>query len=1128
MRPSLQIYRGFLLLFAFISQESRVWGGSGLLDNGSIRFEHLTIEDGLSNNFIRVIYQDRLGFIWIGTQNGLNRYDGYDIEVFEPIPGDANSLSNVKIMALLEDRAGTLWVGTGDGLNRFDRELEQFQRFLPSPGKAGSLNAGLITALAQTDADSLWVGTSAGLHRMNLAGESFSPLEPQSPQGEQSKSIKALLADPAGYLWVGSSEGLWRLDLQDNSLTTIELTSGTGGDEPEISVLFRGSRHHLWVGTIGAGLIRIDGVTGAISRFHSDTHPGIADNISGITQDRHGTLWITTLRGITHTGLHRFDPEQESFIRFYSDPDNPFSLTWSYATAVLMDRSGVLWAGTSRGLNKVDIHGRKFPVYRQHPGDNYNIFDNVYGLLLDDEDRLWMGLDMPALVILDRQTGSYDMHTWGNTDIYNPNGSGIYHLIKDPQGRMWIGVAEYGLVLFDPRSRTSTLYPHKAGDPNSLSSNYITYLHPAIHGEARGKLWVATNAGLNLFDPDTGRFRIFHHDPDDPDSLSGNRLTTLLAEDNGLLWVGTGITGQDLYTAGAAGLNRFHPESGTNRVFAHDPNQPGTLSNNNINDIHRDSKGRLWVATEQGLNLLKEPETGRFTSYFTDHGLPNNSIVQILEDQSGMLWLSTLKGLSRFDPERGEFRNYDVDDGVQGARFNANSAFKSQTGELFLGGTNGVNAFFPADIQNASKPPPVVITALFINNQPAQIGEQEPLQKHISLTHAMTLKHHQNDLAFTFSALNYSRPQRNRYRFYLAGYDGDWREPGPMRRAVYTNLDPGEYTFRVQGANKDGVWNRAGAEVAFRIRPPWWQSWWAYGLYILMAGLCLHLVVLGQMVRTRRKLEAQAQIERHAAQAREAELARVAAEAQARAVAADNERKTHELERARDLQLSMLPAELPVLPQLEVGAILETATEVGGDYYDFREQDGRLIAAIGDATGHGLEAGTVVTATKGLFNAFAGENELHQILEHISNALRLMGFRSMFMGLTLVRLQAMRLEVASAGMPFPLLYRSNAQAVEVLELRGTPLGSPPSLASFSSESTQVEPGDVLLCMSDGLQERFNPDRQMLGQRAIVEEFRRLAPGSPNEILRGLVDLGERWGEGRPADDDLTLVVFRIR
>ncbi|HTO93381.1 MAG TPA: SpoIIE family protein phosphatase, partial [Bacteroidota bacterium] len=587
-------------------------------------------------------------------------------------------------------------------------------------------------------------------------------------------------------------------------------------------------------------------------------------------------------------------------------------------------------------------------------------------------------------------------------------------------------------------------------------------------------------------------------------SLAANGVWALCADHTGALWVGTF----------GGGLDRFEPSTGTFVHYRHDPANPSSLINDAILSVMEDRAGTIWVGTFGGLDRL-DRATGAFTHFGLADGLPNEFVFGILEDDRRRLWLSTNNGISRFDPATGRFRNFDEADGLQGNEFNQGAyARDPRTGAMIFGGGNGFTEFHPDSVRDNPFIPPVVFSSFIRYNTDDKEGK--PIEERgIAVRPGVTLTYKDNVATFEFAALNYYNTPKNQYAYRLEGYNDTWIQLGTGHRATFTNLDGGRYTLRVRGSNNDGVWNEEGAALRITVLPPWWKSTPAYVAYALLALAALYLI---------RRFEINRQAQRM--QVRESDLRARAAEAEKRALQAENERKTKELEDARVLQLSMLPREVPELPGYEIAVYMKTATEVGGDYYDFSAApDGALSVALGDATGHGMQAGTIVTLMKGLFLSDASRFEIQSFFHHASRAIKDIRLGRLFMAFTLVRLTGDRLSFSSAGMPPLLLFRAGEGTVEEILLGGMPLGAMKSFP-YALHEADLRPGDAALLLTDGLPEQKDGGGEMFDYarvRRALEEAGSLPAG---EIIARLTRDADAWLGGRAPDDDITLLVIR--
>ncbi len=815
---------------------------------GNLRFDRLSIEDGLSQSTIFAILQDRQGFMWFGTQDGLNKYDGYTFTVYKNDPEDPTTISDNFVRALYQDANGRLWVGTNGGLNLFDPASETFSRYQYDPNDPRSLSNNTVRAIFEDSAGVLWIGTDGGLNKFDLASGIFRHFR-HNPAGEHSLShntVRAIFEDQEGMLWLATEGGgLNKFDPANEIFTVYRHKPGEPNSlsHDDLSAIQQDQSGRLWVSTEGGGLNMFDPASETFTVYQNDLNDPASlsdDNIRYIYEDKIGQLWLGS-----RDGLNRFDPATDSFIRYYHDPANPHSLSANHILSIFEDRAGVLWIGTNGGgLNKFNRLIEAFTHFTNTPNNPAALSSNmVWSIIEDQAGSLWVGTSN-GLNRIDRARGVSTYFHHDPADPTSLSNDFIPVVIEDRAGGLWVGTDEGGLNKFDPATETFTAYRHNPNDLTSLSDDDVW----SLYKDSQGTLWVGTwGGGLNKFDPVTETFVRYTYDPDKPGSLSDNVIRTIFEDHSGVLWLGTN----------GGGLNKFDRTAETFTVYTHDPQKLTSLSGNVVRTIYEDRNGVLWLGVDGGGLNKFDRGTETFVHYREKDGLVNDTIYGILEDEQGYLWLSTNNGLSRFDPRTKTFKNYNVSDGLQSNEFNQGAYHKSRrTGELFFGGINGFNAFFPAQIQDNPYPPPVVLTAFQIFNQPVRLDRPLYEVTDIRLSYQDTV------VSFEFAALDYTAPEENRYAYKLEGVDKDWVEAGQRRFATYTHLDGGEYTLRLKGSNNDGLWNEEGVAIKLTVTPPPWQTWWAYVLYALAAGA----VVAGyaryrtaaqahELARQRRELE---------------------------------------------------------------------------------------------------------------------------------------------------------------------------------------------------------------------------------------------------------------------------------
>lgn len=858
-----------------------------------LRFERLSVEQGLSQNTVQCILQDRRGFMWFGTQDGLNKYDGYAFTVYKPDPQDSQSLSSTRIESLFEDHTGTLWVGTdGGGLNQFDAASETFRNYQHDPKNRQSLSNNHVLTIYEDRAGTLWIGTEKGLNRFDRTTGAFKQYQndPNNPESLGHNSVSSLYEDEAGVLWIGTwGGGLSRLNPADREEGTFVHCRHDPGNRQSLSsnvvrAIAGDLQGTLWIATkSGLSCLRRENRdTGIFQHYQFDSNnpSGLShDDVWPVYVDRNGALWIGTYGG----GLSRFDAATQSFRHHQHDPQNPFSLGSNEVYAIREDQAGAIWIGTRDGVSRVDRTPLSFRHYQHDPKNPRSLSDNsIWTIYEDRAGNVWIGTMSGGLNLFDRAAETFTHYQNDPKDSRSLSNNSVWAVYEDRAGDLWIGTrGGLSRMSRDARGQASFRNYQRDSKPlQGLSHNWVTSIH---EDRARsGVLWLGTwGGGLNRFDRATETFRHFRNDANNSRSISSNAIWLIHEDRAGRIWIATE----------AEGLNEFDPATETFRHYQHDPKNPNSLSNNSIWSIHEDDDGVLWIGTRAGLNRF-DPQTETFKHYREKDGLPNEVIYGILGDEHGHLWLSTNKGLSRFDPQAETFRNYDVHDGLQSNEFNADAAFRSRSGELFFGGINGFNVFFPDSVRDNPYIPPIVVTGLKRYNTDVT-GGAALTEKGIAATSHISLTYKDEILSFEVAALNFRNSAKNQYAYKLEGLHDRWFQLGAKREITFTNLDPGDYTLHVKGSNNDGVWNEEGAALHLTITPPWWRTKWMYAFY---AALGLGFLFAARRFELNRR-EQKARI-------RESELHAQAAEAQAKALQAENERKELELQKAAELKVA--------------------------------------------------------------------------------------------------------------------------------------------------------------------------------------------------------------------------------
>jgi ligand-binding sensor domain-containing protein/serine phosphatase RsbU (regulator of sigma subunit) len=1154
------------------------------LKKEDIRFAKISTEQGLSNASVSCVIQDNKGFLWIGTSDGLNKFDGYNIIRYHYIPDNPNSISGNGIHAILEDHEGKLWIGTRAGLNKFDPQTEKFTlyeydpkdpqslshnnvmsifedrsgtlwvgtwggglsklvtpasdspegkngRYSPAfihfthdPTDTGSLSGNFITSIAEDSNGILWIGTSGGgLNKMIPAvseiAEDPLPGNPETKPGSRGKShptfihymnspgdpeslsdniVQSIFEDHSGILWVGTNNGLNRFNAETEKFTIYNIKSPENLSHNNIRAIFEDSRGTLWVGTWGGGLNRLvlpdryfsggrcENSSPVFIHFKHDPQNSASlsgNSVTSIIEDRSGILWIGTGDG---GGLNKFDPKIKTITAYKHDPLDPESLSHNAVRSIIEDKSGIIWIGTGRdgGLNKFNPATGKFSVYKNDPADEESLSENhVMSLLEVKPGKLWVGTGN-GLNEFDVKTGKFKLYPESLSGYY------IISLLGDKSGNIWIGAAPAGLCKFNPETEELTIYKNDPKDPYSLSHNIVI----SLFEDRKGMIWIGTESGwLNKFDPGTGEFIGYRHDPDDPNSISHNTVISIFEDRSGTLWFGTG----------GGGLNKLVRAT----------TDPDTSNDNNVASV-------------------------KFTRYTTEDGLPNNTIYGLLEDDEGNIWISTGIGISRFNPVTEEFKNYSIlENLLQDDEFHGPTVLKCISGEMYFGGINGFVKFSPGvinTIKDNSFIPPVVITKFSLFNKSVSTGENSPLEYAISETGKIELKYNQNFLSFEFSALSYTDPERNQYKYKMEGLDKDWVYSGTRRFAEYRNVKPGKYVFRVQGSNNDGKWNEKGTSLAIIISPPWWKTKLAFVFYIL----AFISVIYGYIKFRERKLKKDKKILEKKVRERTEEIVKQKNEIQWK-----NEELTRrneeietqrdEIERQRDLVADqrdqLVKQKVSITKSIEYASQIQNALLppedfvkhiftkyfilfkprdiVGGDFYWMNLKNNKIIFAVADCTGHGVPGALMSMLGGVLLNEVVDKiiilraNEiLNELKEQIIKVLHQSGQADeaktgMDISLCILNTENNELQFSGAFNPLYLIRNS-----ELMEIKADmmPVGLHFKAGeSFTNHTIHIQRGDTIYLFSDGYPDQFGgPD----GKKFNYLQFKKLLLSIQDNIM----------------------------
>jgi ligand-binding sensor domain-containing protein/signal transduction histidine kinase len=850
-----------------------------------IRFERITNKEGLSQNSVTSICQDSSGFMWFGTYSGLNRYDGYNYKVFKNEQDNSNSLGNDFIRALCVDKSGDLWIGTnGGGLNKYNKKKECFIRYQLDPNNPNSISHNSITSLFVDHTGDLWIGTfGGGINKVILSKDLKNKNKNYNNNSDKLKFIhynhndvkvknsfwdfiNSFYEDRYGVIWIGTRNGLSKYDPVANKFTNYFHLEGnnTTLSSSSVSSICEDKLGNLWVGTWDLGLNIYDRDNDKFIPFpYKDGNNKINRNesIFYLYKDKSNDLWIGTFgRGLGRLSLNNATEDNKrhyfDIVYYQNDPYNLNSLSTNNVYTLFEDKSGVLWIGTDwGGLNKFDKMKSNMVCYSSSPADPQGLNQKViFTIHKDQNDVLWLGTRSGGINLFDLHTKKFSYFRNNQNDINSLMSDIVLTIYEDRNHKILIGTAN-GLNEFVPAKNSFIPYIIQPDDPAS------TYIF-SICEDKLGYLWLGTYGnGIYKFDRKTKKIVNYKYNASDPNSIGDNTIWAIHEDRTGNLWIGTNT----------GGLNLFDRKNNKFIRYTHNDNN-SSISDNKILTIFEDKRGNLWLGTTLGLNKLirsnDKQSNPSFLHFTKDDGLTSNTIHGILEDDHNNLWISTNFGLSKFNPDTKAIKNFSISDGLQDYEFNANSCYKDEkSGIMYFGGINGLNIFHPDSIKNNLTKPNVVITDFKVFNKSVPINKE--INGHIILENSITdskeikLNYTDDIFSIEFAALHYSSPENNQYAYKLEGFEKNWNLVyASQRTAVYTNLDPGKYTFIVKASNNDGIWNENPAILEIIITPPFWKTWW-FRLTIILFVILLLIIVY--KYRTRRILQKNKELEEHIA-----------------------------------------------------------------------------------------------------------------------------------------------------------------------------------------------------------------------------------------------------------------------
>jgi ligand-binding sensor domain-containing protein/serine phosphatase RsbU (regulator of sigma subunit) len=1052
------------------------------IEQQGVSFRKLSIEQGLSQSSVNAIIQDKEGYIWLGTQDGLNKYDGISFTIYNYKQHDSTSLSNPHIRSLFECSDGYIWIGTeSGGLNKFNKLSGKFQSFQNDKNNPSSISHNNVRCILEDLNKNLWVATfGGGLNKFDKKSNSFKRISGKTSNGIDVSEIRieSMILDNQ-LLWIGTNDkGLFLYDILKDTWQQFNLSDNVN----RVSAIALNNNNSLWIGTYGAGLFTFNKST---QEFKNQNLKLSSDFVVKILPDKQNRLWIGTYGG----GLNLYSLINGEIKKFKHNSENPSSLSNNDVWSICIGSEGTVFIGTDGGgVNIYDIHSQKFPSFKTAITQSSQTNNLVRCFYQDSRGNLWIGTYGGGLNFYNQKTGEHVIYKRNENDKQSISSNRVVSIAETPDGTLWFGTDGGGLNKFNYATNKFLRYTHNEQNNQSISNDVVWCMMP----DSDKGIWLGTRGGgLNYFNLKTEKFTPYRYNANDANSLRSDFIRCLYDDNKGNLWIGTEGGGFSVYNKTAKTFRNYK------NLLA----EANGLNNNTVRCIYIQDGNYVWLGTDGGGLNLYDIASDKFYHFTVDDGLPNNVIYGIIPDKKDYLWMSTNNGIFRFkligapSDKKILVKKYFISDGLQSNEFNTGAYFKNQAGEMFFGGINGYNRFYPENILENSFIPPVRITSFKV------FEADYALDTLVDFIKQINLNYQQNFFSFTFAALSFSMPEKNRYAYMLEGFDKEWVYTDNRNYASYTNLDPGKYVFKVKASNNDGIWNDVGTSINIFIKPPFYKTWW---FYLLLAFSGLLAVVLFIKIRERNlkrdkaKLEETVQLRTEQIQQKNIELSR------------QKQEITDSINYAKRIQQAILPLKSEIQQKLKQVALLYLPKDiVSGDFYWYKQIDEHtFIYAVGDCTGHGVPGALMsmigIDKLNDIINVTTHPAE---IIEKLNNAIKVslrqseidfpengLSFNDgMDIAICKINLSTLKLEYAGANRPLWIFRKGELTSLlETVKPDKFSVGGMTNFNQiFTNHSIRLNKGDTIYIFTDGYADQFGGSAHKVSKKFLTKNLKRL-------------------------------------
>lgn len=1126
----LKVGRIFVFCLLFLSQAINI-------NAQFTSFHYYSIQNGLSQSVVKCILQDSHGFIWVGTQDGLNRFDGYGFQKFINDPFDSTSISSNWIYSIAEDAQENIWVGTRNGLNMYDSKLGKFKRFLPD-GNPNSITSKDIYGLFATKNNTLLINTQPVISVMDLKSNRITNIKaPLQVDGTINDENLPIIADSKGDIWFATNNGLVKYFVQKNEFKIYSNNRFSNSlSHNVVTTLYEDRLQNIWIGTQNGLNLFQPSIEGF--RVYNQSNGLINGFIRALVMDKKGVLWIGTQgNGLVKAHVAKTNLSFESITTLSGEVFEAEFLSNSFINTIVIDNSDNLWLGTLNGLGKIDLKPPIFKLYRKTSRQgSTDLLDNVIASIYkDNEGLIWIGNWGKGLNVLNRKSNSVAHYSTAFSGKYHIPNDFVHYILQDFRKNIWIGTRG-GVFIYNKQRESFEDFADFLdwSNPPDFSGRRVFQ----IMEDSDKNIWIATSNGLFCLNVLKKTHEFYDNAGLKTNAISDNLIYSIAQDHDKDIWIGT-----------THGLDMLNVKTNKITHYYREENKENTLCDNFIVSLCVDHNNDVWIGTKNGVNRFNK--ASKIFAYYSveKHGLSGNTVYEIVEDKSKNLWFATGGGLSRLDEQENRFLNYSVEDGLQSLEFNLKASHCSNDGELFFGGMQGFNSFYPDSIRKNLAVPNIVIASIETANKDGKkyfnaFGKEK-----------FEMSFREYEFTIQFAALEFTNPAKNQFKYQLEGVSDDWIEIGNRRFVVFSGLSPGKYLFKVLGSNNDGIWSNKPAILEITIHPPWWRSRLAYVAYILFFIIAVFLFIRLREMRLRKEkivLERKVEERTHEIAEKNEELRQQKEEiiAQRDEIMAQKDMVveqrdqifkqkksiTDSIQYARRIQRAVLPAEIEFSECFKEYFILYLPKDiVSGDFYWLKKIDQYAILAAADCTGHGVPGAFVSLLGISFLNELVQKKEidtaaavLNQLRQHVKNSLNQRNETDenkdgMDLALIAIDMQTLEMQYAAANNPIYLLRNNDLQ---VLEPDKMPIGAYLNEAPFKNHQIQLQKDDIIYLFSDGYADQFGGNMGTKFMRKFFKELLFEIHSYPlPQQKQILLDRFEDWrGDYEQIDDIMVLGV----